>query len=354
MIFEELKKFLPASNGLFYHMDYGFTPLVEDNNLFDFILYNNYGERISNNIILNITNNEVRQLEDNELNFLASLIKTIFKKRWDNYLAMMVIQYNKLNPYRMQKEQLENSNVERSGNDNISATNENEVTDGFNNYKVAKTGNRTDTFSGNDTNEKTFADTKTVTDNRTVTYNNLTDQRTDNLNETVNGSYTDVGDSSDVNSIQGFNSNSFVNKTKDDTDESVTRTYNDFNTKNSGTQTNVKSGSYDDERSIITKYGNNYKESERVIYGKNVGIIDSENTTYSGEKTSTSNGSSSNEKVSSQSEEVKNSLSYEVVGNIGNKTYQEMILSDINLWELNFVTKIVESVVSYISLKIYL
>lgn len=356
-----LKDFLPMTNGIFHYMDYSFSGLNVNDDILDFLLYSNYGEKNVNNVILTMTGNIIRPLEIEEMTYIANIAISVYKRRWDNYLSIIVLQYNRLEPYKMDKRgsQLLEVNRNYSGNEDFSTEEEIDRADeqSYDNYAKSRQGTVRDTYSGSDSTEKSFDGSRSEGNSKQTTYN-TNDTRTDNTAYTLSGQYTDVGSGNNINSVWGFNSGNAVNREKDDRSDTNTRTYNNYKQQDSGNETNLKTGTVTETDNKTYGFSNDYAENEDITYGKVVDKTETIRDTATGKIIDSHSGtietSGTKEKSETDSTETSGSNTSVITGNIGNKSYQNLIEEDITLWEKNFIDKIIKNVVDLITIKIYI
>lgn len=275
-------------------------------------------------------------LSSTELTKLAGTIFSIFDANWNKQFETLLAEYDPVENYHI-NETMSNDNTIITYGKSIQTTN---------NLTHAKTGTEQDSPDLTDRRTDDLSHTKRGTD--TETFNNVTDQRTDNLSTTKTGSeittpnktttMTPTVSTQVENFVSAFNSDSYEPESKSVTTNqsgaetttetgTETKSFNNRADTNTGTQTNVKSGS------IENAYNTTEADSGTQIITKTGNSTKTYNTSDTDTGTSTDAVSGSDSTLHS----------YVLIkrGNMGFTTFQKMLEEEHNLWVWNFFRDVV-------------
>ena len=89
-----VKDYLTPINGLFSHIDYDFEFVEKP--VLDLLVFTTFGERrvapvVSNTLSLKPT--------EEELTFLGTMVKSLYKNKWDKYKALLKVNYDPIRNY---------------------------------------------------------------------------------------------------------------------------------------------------------------------------------------------------------------------------------------------------------------
>lgn len=328
---KKLSNYITLSKTVFDYLDYDFTPIDISITEWNLLLYSNYGQRIIAPVVDVLTNYNVSLLDEDQLLELATVILQMFKRKWDSYKNTLNLEYEILNPYRMNGTKNKRGNEENSNTRTV----DQETSD-------IGTLSGQESNSGSDSTTRGVLGKETHTTSNTRTYNSLQDQRSDNTQIANTGTVSDTGNNSNNDGIFGFNSK--VSSGANDSNGS----YSDLKTNNltethSGTDTNVRTGSYSDNGSEVITYSDGYSDEHEVSYGKR--IISS--------NTHNNNGTLDSIITDGGEKTIEESESSHLSGNIGNHSNQELIREEIELWKKNFVNQILNDVASVLTIDVY-
>lgn len=207
----KIKDCLPLVNGIWYYIDYQFPEIFDiDSSQLDVVFMSNWSMRTAAPILKLVHNDEsTTMLTPLELVQLASVIKGMYKHKWDKMMAVAEMEYDPIHNYH-------DHLVEE--------------------IEYGEEVDRTKSGTGSNTNTRTDNLSEVSTDARQI-------QETRNLNNS--------GSDSNQNNIYGFNSSSAVGESNNSGTNSMlesgtitTAHSGNVTTTNTGTQTDSGSNSY--------------------------------------------------------------------------------------------------------------
>ena len=324
-------KYSPATNqGIFYYLQQLDIPWKEKNistQLDYFYHLNRSGNKITSPLIDSFMDSNC-EIASTDIQELANIIYSLFGQTWSRMWDVYNAEYNPLNNYDM-TETLEKTVETTYGKlqtrtDDLLETQTNDLTE-------TRRGNQSETRTDDLTETLTHDTTETRTDDLLATKRiNNSETRTDDLTITETPEQTKTT----LESVYGFNSvegqpSREVNETNGGqftkTQEGTVTTENE-NTEtleNDGTVTNAKEGT-----ETTTKEGTVTTENENTETLENDGTVTRENT-----------GTQEIQDSGTDTEETGHTLTR--YGNIGVTTSQQMLQSEIALWEWNFFKSVV-------------
>lgn len=316
----KLKEMIPIVNGIFHHMQYTLPEEFDiENSELDLLLLSKYSDRLSNELLRMLHTDKTESetmLTQTELTALASLIKGVYKEKWDRTLDVTLLNYDAIHNFldNLSETTVINGESEENGTkqNNLSKTQTNDLT-------KTQTNNTTDTTTFNTTNQITHGKSETNTDSRTITTTNTGTESTNGTNE---------------NGIYGFNSSTASGDTNQTSNETLTlnRTETEGH---SGTLTKALSGTDSDRKTgteALGKSGTVTVDDSGTIVTDDTGTVTTTNT-----------------EVNSSSKSVIK----ERYGNIGNIYTQDMVKKEIELRKYLFIEDMLYDVASFISLPIF-
>ena len=290
----------PATNlGIFHYLQSLDVPWQENNidTKLDFYYHLNHsGNKITSPLIDSFIDESTHKISTTNIQELASIIYALFGQTWSRMWEVYNAEYNPINNYDM--------------TETFEETRETEY---------GKSQTRTDNLTEERTDDLTEERTDNLSETRT---DNLTDQRTDNLTEERTDDLTQLetpAQTKDTSeSVYGFNS----------TDPEPSREISEVN---GGTFTRDQDGTVTTE-----KTGTETTTHTGTETTANTGKQTRENT---GTQTRENTGTQTLEDSGTDTVETGHTLNR--FGNIGVTTSQQMLQSEIALWQWNFFKNVV-------------
>lgn len=211
MIAPKIKDCLPLINGIWYYIDYQFPEVFDiDSSQLDIMFMSNWSMRTAAPILKLIHQDEdTNMLTPVELLQLSSVLKGMFKNKWDKMMNVAILEYDPIHNYH-------DHMIEE--------------------IEYGEEVDRTKTGTGSNSNTRTDNLSEVSTDARQI-------QDTRNLSNT--------GSNSNQNNVYGFNSSTAVGESNNSGNNSMlesgtitTAHSGNLTTTNSGTQTDSGSNSY--------------------------------------------------------------------------------------------------------------
>lgn len=332
----QVQTMIPLTNSIFANMEYDFKV---DKNRLDVLFNTTYGQRNVAPLVTRIVKSDMATVD--ELKELGTILLSVYKNKWDRYLAIYDLTYNPIYNYHDEFTETVNITNSENGSDTLTSTRNTEESS-------SDKHTRTDNL---ETNISKTQDTSILrTDNLTTSFDSSTTDsatRTDNLTKTTDKSSESTNNNNKNDAIYAFNSTDAVNA----------------NT-TTGTGTNT-----DTEISTVTDSGTQQNESTVIV---------NDSTTNSGTQTNEVNGTETDVKkeTGSQSTDITSSKNLEVSaeeskntvttstgektrsslhsGNIGNLPTQQLIEREIKLWEWNFIETVLNDVKEMLTIPMYI
>lgn len=283
-------------NGIFTDLQSYNVPWRDEhiNASLDILYYSKSGDKFTGNIINRVMTGE--HLSQVERDSIAEALFTLFQTKWTKLYAVMFEEYNPIENYRMTETESSTHSVESTNANTGTVTNANTGT-------VSNTD--TGTITNTDDTETTL--TKTGTDTTTNT-----------------GTVGNQGSNNVTNGVYGFNSSSAVNSDVSNGTNGNTETRNLTNQETlNTTDTESTDGTKQETRNLTAQETRNLTNLETL------------NTQNAIEE------SGENEREMTRS------------GNIGVTTSQQLLQSEIELWEWNFFNQVFTDIDSTLCLLIY-
>jgi hypothetical protein len=211
MIAPKIKDCLPLINGIWYYIDYQFPEVFDiDSSQLDIMFMSNWSMRTAAPILKLIHQDEdTNMLTPVELLQLSSVLKGMFKNKWDKMMNVAILEYDPIHNYH-------DHMIEE--------------------IEYGEEVDRTKTGTGSNSNTRTDNLSEVATDARQI-------QDTRNLSNT--------GSNSNQNNVYGFNSSTAVGESNNSGNNSMlengtitTAHSGNLTTTNTGTQTDSGSNSY--------------------------------------------------------------------------------------------------------------
>lgn len=287
---------------------------------------------------------------------IASTVFIMYSKKWDRLWDIYNIEYNPLFNYNLTES--EQINVEEAGTSRDTGTQTRIVdTDTTNTGTDAIVVDREITNTGTDTHQisknETDGGSESVQKSED-TANTGTDTKVTDSDSTNTGTVGNVGTSSQLDGIFGFNSSESVGKDTSDVDMSSTRTDNLAGTVDTTeTETKnlreVKSGSDTHTRSLTHTASNTDTNTKNLATNEDATETETKNLAGTVDTTDTRTDNLTRT-TSGESESVR---SLTKSGNIGFNTPQEMLVADLELWQWNFFKSVFEDLDAILTMQVY-
>lgn len=316
-------------NGIFAHLQNLAVPWKNLNiyGTLDLEYHGNHsGDKIVSPVIdryLDAADDE-KELTEAQKTMLAAVCFNLYGSKWDKLYNILSLEYNPISNYDMTEQETTNESGENSeahaGTDRT--TNTGTVQD-------AKTGTAEKTNTGTETTEYTDEVERSGTD-----------QKRQTGTETVAGTdqSTTSGTSSIENGIAGFNSNSYKDSTNSDgtTSGSGSLTRNETRTPNlteNGTTSGTETLDHSETRTPNLTEESEVSETATRTDNLTQALTHGETVTGSDER------------------EITRELTRS--GNIGVTTSQQMIQSEIELWQWNFFETVFNDIDTVLTIQVY-
>lgn len=308
--------YFPATNlGIFHYLQSLDVPWQENNiaTKLDFYYHLNHsGNKITSPLIDSFIDESTHKISTGNIQELANIIYALFGQTWSRMWDVYNAEYNPINNYDMTETYEETRETEYGKTQTRTDDLTEERTDDL-------TEERTDNLSETRTDNLTDQRTDNLTDERT---DDLTEERTDDLTQLETPAQTK--DTSE--SVYGFNS----------TDPEPSREISEVN---GGTFTRDQDGTVTTEKT----------GTETTTH------TGTETTTHTGTETTANTGKQTRENTGTQTREntgtqtladtgtdtVETGHTLTRLGNIGVTTSQQMLQSEIDLWQWNFFKNVV-------------
>lgn len=240
---------------------------------------------------------------------LADIVLKRFKTNWEHKFAILGLEYNPIENYNS----IEQENI---------TDNKSESTQGS--KSNSSQGSRTSNTTDNETIDIDDTDTATKTNTGTVSTQGQ-DTNTPNLTQTSTNANTNT------NALFGFNSSVEVNSDKQSGSANGTVT-------NTGTDTTNSQATRTDN---LTE-NNNVSHNKSGTDNRDIDVTESETASGSETTTGSLTGTGTTQRRLTRA------------GNIGVTTSQQMIQSEIELWNWNFISDVFSDVCNILTLPIYI
>lgn len=259
---------------------------------------------------------------------IASTVYDMFSNKWNRLWNVYKAIYNPLHNYDMTES--ETSNTDSSGVNRNTGTQQ-VVTDSDTTNSGTDTHNiiRSETDGGNETLQKTGQTTNTGT-NTIVTDNETTNS----------GTVTNAGNTETDSGVYGFNSVDSVGANTTDTTQSTTRTDN---------LTSVIDATETETQNLTESVSGTDTRTRNLTHTAQNTDTNTKNLTESLDSTETRTDNLTN----SSESQVETTRSLTRSGNIGVTTSQQMLTSDLELWQWNFFKSVFDDIDSIITIPIY-
>lgn len=299
---------------------------------------------------------EVQPLTQVERNIIALTIYTTFNKKWSRLWDIFNIEYNPLYNYVL----TENETIENEGQSTGHKTGtQTTVTDtdirntGTDTLVTDRTIANTGTDTHNITKNETDGGTESVQKQNTKT-NTGTDTVVTDTDTTNTGTVGNVTNGTTTDGLWGFNSDTAVNSDTSTGSETGTRTDNLAGTLDT-TETETQNLQEVNNGTDTTTRNLTHTATNTDTNTKNLST--DEDTT----ETQTKNLSTSNDTTETRTDNLINTISdtgssernLTKNGNIGFNTPQEMLVSDLELWQWNFFKSVFDDIDSVLTMCIY-
>ena len=349
---QTLKQTIPITNGIFYHMGYVLPEEFDlDYTQLDLLFFSKYSNRIASELLEVIHADKTESdtmLTQTELQQLASIIKGVYKEKWDRILDVTLLDYDAIHNFL--DNVTETSTVDSETEMNKTRTN-NLTSQQTNDLTKLQTNDTTDSTDRDVTTTTTYGSTATTTYNtRDQTTFGKTETDTDGRTIQTTNTGTESTQGTVQNGIYGFNSSQSSNSTNSTNSETLTlnRTENEAH---SGNYTKALSGSDTDAKSGTEALGKTGSDSIREVDDTEISHTGTITTADTGTVTNTNTGTVTD----NNGEEFSSSktLSRERYGNIGNIYTQDMVRKEIELRKFLFIEDMLYDVATFISLPIF-
>ena len=295
-------------------------------------------------------------LSQAQRNIIASTIYLMFNDKWNRMWEIFNIEYNPLYNYILTED--ESTTVEGSGTVDDTGTQTRVIdTDTSNTGTDTIVTDKDTTNTGTDAHAiiKSESDggSETIEKNYTVT-NTGTDTTVTDSETTNTGTVGTVASSDREDGIFGFNSSTAVGSDTSATDGTSTRTDNLAGTLDS-TETNTKNlqeetdGTDTRTRSLTHTASNSDTETKNLASTEDTTQTETQNLASTVDTTDTRTDNLT--RTTEEQSETTRSLSK--AGNIGFNTPQEMLVADLELWQLNFFKSVFDDIDSVLTMSIY-
>lgn len=374
--FPKIKDVIPLTNGVFGHCDYVFPETIDvTKDQLDFLFMSSFARRNPAPVIdllhdESLGEDDFSQLTDDELTQLANMMVAYYKPKWDKLGEIYAIEYDPIHNYMddWEDEMDETREIDRTIDRTSVDTYDTEVahsstrTDNLSELEsrnLTSSNTRTDNLSEEIEYGKTNTRTDDTSEETTYGKSNL---RTDNLSKSNTGTQTNAGNSTDTNSVWGFNSATDpVNSDRNIGNTSNTRTDNLLET-DTGTVADTLSGSdVTDRTGTVTDAltGSDTKENTgtQTNQGTEGGSVTTTNTgtqQTAGTDATTGTNTRDVDETSTDDEDAHRDRRGRHFGNIGNLTSQQMIREEIELWKWNYIQSILEDARDFLTLPVYM
>ena len=289
----------------------------------DMLFFSEYGDRPIAPLVSRLLD-DTNTISTENISKIARLLLVKFKLNWEHLYEITSIDYDILKPYEM------SINVDITNKDDTTEstdeTHDNTISD---DYTKSNTG--TDSDSGSHDIDYDGSDSNTKTNTGGV-------DTTREGTEKLTGSTTSESTSTINDKTYGFNSDTAVPTNDRNTTTNSTETPNTTNTNN---VTESRTDDLTEENTGTSTYTENHTTTNT----KTLNLTE----TTDGTRTSTGNRNIDY----SRNGTITRTGSSTRTGNLGLKTNQEMIQSEIDLWKWNFVDNVFKDVVSMLGLPIY-
>lgn len=280
---------LSPVKGIFSEIDFDFRIISKEK--LDIMFFILFGEKP----VAPLLNYYIRDgtLTTTSLQSISEILLSYYEKKWIRLLEVLEIEYDVIH------------NFSDTTTEKIQGSSD-----------IKNNINSTKTTKDKTTNNETIDESNTLTnDLSTKEENNLTNTNTKNL------STSNI--STDEESLQGFNSTTYVNSEKDTNNSTKTE---------SGTDTVTKTGN-----TTTTNTG-----TSKNVVKSTIGNLLEKDLSLSELATNNSNTSNTLQRTLTR------------IGNIGNITTQQMLKQEIELWEWNFIQTVLDDVKDITTLPIYI
>lgn len=282
----------------------------------DFGYYLQSGQKLVSPFMKDIITSSDNVLTDNERTQIAGMLVVLFNRKWTKLWGVYQAEYNPINNYDMRESETIEVDTSNSGT-NTGTINTSDT------GTVSDSGTHTGTVSTDD--DTTI--TRTITDTGTKT--TVTDKDITNT-----GTQSNSGSSDTEDGLYGFNSSVAVGSNTSENTNSNTRTDN-LATTDDTTETETRNLSH----------GESEIKDGTVAETRN--LSDSNTKTLNTVELETQNLAHSDSGSSDTTRELTR------VGNIGVTTTQQMIQSEIELWQWNYFKQVFDDIDSICCLSIY-
>lgn len=255
-------------------------------------------------------------MSNEERQYVAGIVYTLYNVKWSKLYALLSMQYNPISNYDMTETETINHETDYDSTDTGTVT---RVNDTDTSKTVTHTGTNTNVVDTDTTDMKT----------QTGTLTTVIDDETTNT-----GTVADSGTRTVDDAIFGFNSSEAVDSDTSTETKGNTRTNNLTESKDS-TETVTRNLSDIDTGTLDTT-----ETETRNLTDTDSGAIDSTDT-------ETRNLASSNNGTEDTERELHRS------GNIGVTTTQQMMQSEIELWQWNFFKTVFNDIDDVCCLAVY-
>ena len=290
--------------------------------------YAHSGQKFVAPVIDDILGGDSNVLTELQRTKIAGMVYTIFNRKWTRLWNASRIEYNPISNYDMtETESIDSSRAELGTNTGtVNNANTGTITDSGTNG-----GTLTTVTDGETSN--TGTSNHSESDGGTLT--TVTDSDTTNT-----GTQSNIGSSDTDDTIFGFNSSVGVGSNSSANSNSSTRTDNLASTEDV-TVTETRATTHTDLRT------DNLASTEDVTVTETRNLTDSNTKTLNTTDLETRNLSTSN----SSTNETDRTLTRS--GNIGVTTTQQMLQSEVDLWQWTFFKQVFEDIDSVLCLDIY-
>lgn len=342
-IFTDLQSFdVPWKNlGISSYLNFGY--------------YQNSARKTVSPLVVDVCNN-IAPLTQEQRSLLAGTIYNIYSKKWERLWGIYQTEYDPLQNYLIE----EDETINTSGSSTTDNTGTQTTV-----IDTDTTNTGTDTVVVDDTITNTGTDThnisKSTSDGGNESVRRINERRNTGTNTIVTdsdssntGTVTTEGTSSTLDGVFGFNSANSVGSDTRDVDADSTRTDNlastvDTTETNTQNLTEAVDGTDTRTRALTHTETNSDTNTKNLTTDQDTTQTETKNLASTVDTTNTRT-----DNLTRESEEQTESVrSLSKSGNIGFNTPQEMLFSDLELWQWNFFKSVFDDIDSILTIPIY-
>lgn len=286
------------------------------------------------------------------LSDLADAIIATYRDNWDNIWDAYTTEYKPLDNYNMYQKATYNSSQEHNGDDTLTKSGSEEIAI-TGSEENAKTGSETTTYDGKETLEKSGTETTDYSGSETTTQGG-----TETL--TKAGSERTGYNSDDESKVSAFNSTSYQDATLNEKRGADAITYGVNENGTAAARTDTKSFTdRTDEKSFTDRsdelsFTDRKDEKSFTDRTDELSFTDRKDTlTFNNRKDTTSFTNRKDQTDYNSSLDHTGYDELERSGNIGVTTSQQMLQSEIDLRQYNFIMQVFRDITDLLGLPIY-